>query len=126
MDPADAQILRSVASNLPKYDGSEGVEEFLGLFEGMFDMVGATADAKKKYLVLCLKDSARQWLQGQPSWIHWNLDQLKEALCKEYGSEGSANYVRLEQMSYKDDIYKFNQAFMKLGSTCKKACPEVM
>ena len=58
-------MLRCIADNLPKYDGSEGVEEFVGLLEGMLDMVGGvTADAKKFFLVLCLQDSARLWLQG--------------------------------------------------------------
>jgi hypothetical protein len=78
------------------------------------------------FLLASLKGPVTNWLQDQEGWRSWDYDVMKEELRKEYALELSQNVTRLENLEYRNDISKFNEAFRKLSSTCKKFCPEVM
>ena len=88
--------------------------------------MGSLGDSRKSFLLAGMKGTVYTWLQDQEGWRSWGYDGLKAALKKEYGTELNQNLTRLENLEFRTDMYKFNRDFGKIGSTCKKICPEGM
>jgi hypothetical protein len=111
---------------MPTFDGSGNVQGFFSVLEEMCARMGADGEDRRDFLLAQVKGPVYSWLQDQESWRHWTYEDMKEELCKEYALELSQNVTRLENLEFRGDVAKFNEAFRKISTTCKKFCPEVM
>lgn len=57
--PIEASVQKAITSNLPKFDGTDGVEEFFDLFEEFCSVMDADEWAMRTLLLVSLKDGAR-------------------------------------------------------------------
>lgn len=94
--------------NLPTYDGKEAFDGYLTEFEAIYKVCGGDYDLQFSYLHTHLKGAARLWLHDQPSWSNWTYEKLVQALKDQYSEVITDSQTRLEQLQFRDDLYKFN------------------
>lgn len=71
-----------------------------------------------------IKGAAAQWVGDHHDQLGYTYEEMKGALRREYTSVFQGNVARLKGLQYRDDLHKFNTEFAKIGSTCRKECPE--
>lgn len=88
-------MVRTMGSNLPKFDGSNSVTGFFDVFEEMCDRLGCLGDEVINFLLANLKGNVIGWLHTQKGWRLWSYSEMKAALIAEYGISNIQQVSRL-------------------------------
>jgi hypothetical protein len=111
---------------LPKFDGSKNFDGFRDAFNLLCNEAGLNEREKRNILIQQVRGAAQDWLFEREGWINWSYPELLRAFEREYINYKETSVARLENLKFNNDIHKFNQDFNKIGTGCKRVCPEAV